>query len=455
MWTQNTLVGNASSTLKNSVWTQRHFYLWIISKYIFSLANFIITNLTDLFPQTKPLKDRLRNITEPKGVKLIYDVLQFEPAAIAKAVMFATNNALVCETPEDAMKVAYELGSRFDAVALDGTYYQKSGIISGGSLDLARKAKRWDEKHMAQLKNQKEKLTEELREAMKKSRKESELNTVLSQIRGLETRLRYNKTDMESTKKHIANVESELQKLSDEMTRYGPQIEEIEKTMQTRELQIEEIKLKMNSVEDVVFSKFCQEIGVRNIRQYEDRELRAQEERKQKRLEFEKQINRITSNLEFERSRDTQNNVGRWERTVNDEEEKLETGKKQEQKQRDEIEKDQQQVEMLKAQRLRKKQEVDGMEEDVGKARRDVGAIAKDLQSCQKNLVALEGKIESKKSERHNVLMTCKVFSCIINVLTVTIMIYIVLLVGQHRYSNDSGKHGGYNGFRSTIPVIQ
>lgn len=40
-------------------------------------------------------------------------------------------------------------------MALDGTFYQKSGIISGGSLDLARKAKRWDEKHMSQLKSQK------------------------------------------------------------------------------------------------------------------------------------------------------------------------------------------------------------------------------------------------------------------------------------------------------------
>lgn len=97
-----------------------------------------------------------------------------------------------------------------------------------------------------------------------------------------------------------------MTRLNDEMKKYGPQIEAIEKSMQTREQQIEEIKLKMNSLEDVVFSDFCREIGVRNIRQYEDRELRAQEERKQKRLEFEKQINRITSNLEFEKSRDTQ-----------------------------------------------------------------------------------------------------------------------------------------------------
>lgn len=45
----------------------------------------------------------------------------------------------------------------------------------------------------------KEKLTEELRESMKKSRKESELTTVDSQIRGLESRLKYAVTDRDTT----------------------------------------------------------------------------------------------------------------------------------------------------------------------------------------------------------------------------------------------------------------
>lgn len=44
-----------------------------------------------------------------------------------------------------------------------------------------------------------EKLTEELRESMKKSRKESELTTVDSQIRGLESRLKYALTDRDAT----------------------------------------------------------------------------------------------------------------------------------------------------------------------------------------------------------------------------------------------------------------
>jgi len=39
--------------------------------------------------------------------------------------------------------------------------------------------------------------------------------------------------------------------------------------------------------------------------QYEERELRVQEERAQKRMEFDNQKMRLTNQLEFERSRDT------------------------------------------------------------------------------------------------------------------------------------------------------
>ncbi len=59
------------------------------------------------------------------------------------------------------MKVAYEMED--DAVAMDGTFYQKSEIIFGGSVDLARKAKRWDDKQVCSLKSRKEKLSEDLR----------------------------------------------------------------------------------------------------------------------------------------------------------------------------------------------------------------------------------------------------------------------------------------------------
>lgn len=359
--------------------------------------------------QAKPLKERLRTIQNPKGVHLIYDVLRYDPPAIERAVLFATNNALVCETPEDAMKVAYEMDrSRYDALALDGTFYQKSGIISGGSHDLARKAKRWDEKHMNTLKLQKEKLNEEFKEVTKKTRKQGELTTIESQIKGIENRLKYSKNDLATSDKTIRDYDRWLSDLQKELDQIGPSISDIERRMQQRDSKIQEIKEKMNTVEDEYFKSFCKKIGVANIRQYEDRELVLQQEKDKKLAEFEQQIDRINTNLDFERSKDTQKNVQRWERAVQDDEDSLESLKQAEKRHREDIEKDKSKVEDLKLEKQNKKKLVDEMEEDTGKARRDVAALAKDLANISHQISSCENKIETKRNERHNILRQCK-----------------------------------------------
>ncbi|XP_058060445.1 structural maintenance of chromosomes protein 1A [Anopheles bellator] len=359
--------------------------------------------------QKKPLKERLRNIEEPRNVKLIYDVLKFNPPEIEPAVLFATNNALVCETPDDAMKVAYEIDrSRYDALALDGTFYQKSGIISGGSHDLARKAKRWDEKHMEQLKLQKEKITEELKEVMKKTRRQGELTTVESQIRGLENRLKYGQNDLETSKKSLKEYDKKLENFTRELDQIGPKISEIERRMQQRDDKIQDIKESMNNVEDDVYAEFCARIGVANIRQFEERELVLQQERAKKRAEYEQQIDRINNNLEFERSKDTSKNVQRWERAVQDDEDSLETFKQAEARQRQEIEKDKTRIEQMKQEKAAHKVAVDRTEEDMAKARRDVQTLAKELAAIHQGITNIESKIETMKNKRHNILMQAK-----------------------------------------------
>merc|ERR1719282_642998 len=362
--------------------------------------------------QAKPLKERLRNITNPKGVKLLYDVLRYDPPDIKKAVLFVTNNALVCESPDDAMKVAYELedGQRYDAVALDGTFYQKSGIISGGSVDLAKKAKRWDDKQVSTLKSRKEKLAEELRQAMKNSRKESEIQTIKSQINGLKTRLRYSQTDKDNTKKKIDKLTIEVEKMRTSMESFEPTIRSIDRDLKERAAEIEKTKSSMNTVEDRIFSKFCSQIGVSNIRQYEERELKSQQDREKKKMEFENQTNRISNQLEYERRREEQllTNVQKFERTVQDDEDALETAKKIEQTQMGEIDTDMKDVDKLKQNKSYLKGQLEKLEEDVGMARKDVGTIAKEMQSVNKAINQLEAAIEQEKAGRHSLLMQCK-----------------------------------------------
>ena len=45
-------------------------------------------------------------------MKLVVDVIRYEPACIKKALLFACGNALVCETVDDARKVAFGLRER-------------------------------------------------------------------------------------------------------------------------------------------------------------------------------------------------------------------------------------------------------------------------------------------------------------------------------------------------------
>ena len=45
-------------------------------------------------------------------MKLVVDVIRYDPPSIKKALIFACGNALVCESVEDARKVAFGLMER-------------------------------------------------------------------------------------------------------------------------------------------------------------------------------------------------------------------------------------------------------------------------------------------------------------------------------------------------------
>jgi structural maintenance of chromosome 1 len=122
---------------------------------------------------------------------------------------------------EEARKVAFGGPERRRAVSLDGTLFQKSGVISGGAADIKAKAKRWDEKQVDALKRQRGRYLEELKEVTSVRRKEPELQTLQHQIASLENRLSFSKKDREVTmeqslsenSRELELIERELQEL--------------------------------------------------------------------------------------------------------------------------------------------------------------------------------------------------------------------------------------------------
>ncbi|KAK2885962.1 hypothetical protein Q8A67_016799 [Cirrhinus molitorella] len=358
--------------------------------------------------EVKPTDEKLREL---RGAKLVIDVIRYEPPQIKKALQYACGNALVCENVEDARRIAFGGPYRHKTVALDGTLFQKSGVISGGASDLKAKARRWDEKAVDKLKDRKEKLTDELKEQMKAKRKEAELRQVQSQAHGLQMRLKYSQSDLEQTKtRHLSLNMQEKSKLESELANFGPRINDIKRIIQSRERDMKDLKDRMNLVEDEVFVEFCKEIGVRNIREFEEEKVKRQNEIAKKRLEFETQKTRLAIQLDYEKNqlKEDQEKVIMWEQTVKKDENEIERLKKEEQRNMKIIDETMAQLQDLKNQHLAKKSEVNDKNHEMEEIRKKLGGANKELTQLQKEVTAIETKLEQKRSDRHNLLQACK-----------------------------------------------
>jgi len=62
----------------------------------------------------------------------------------------------------------------------------------------------------------------------------------------------------------------------------------------TLTVQISTLRAVVDEAENGVFASFCTKIGVKDIREYEERQLKVAEEESQARLRYDQQIARLT-----------------------------------------------------------------------------------------------------------------------------------------------------------------
>ncbi|TRY66478.1 hypothetical protein DNTS_005368 [Danionella cerebrum] len=233
---------------------------------------------------------------------------------------------------------------------------------------------------------------------MKAKRKEAELRQVQSQAHGLQMRLKYSQSDLEQTKtRHLSLNMQEKSKLESELANFSPRINDIKQIVQSRERDITQLRDRMNLVEDEVFFEFCKEIGVRNIREFEEEKVKRQNEIAKKRLEFETQKTRLAIQLDYEKNqlKEDQEKVMMWEQTEEHRQMKI-------------IDETMAQLQDLKNQHLTKKGEVNDKNREMEDIRKKLGSANKELTQLQKEVTAIETKLEQKRSDRHNLLQACK-----------------------------------------------
>uniref|UniRef100_A0A8C5U6T6 Structural maintenance of chromosomes protein n=1 Tax=Malurus cyaneus samueli TaxID=2593467 RepID=A0A8C5U6T6_9PASS len=343
----------------------------------------------------RPINEKLREV---KGAKMMVDVVQTPFAQLKKVIQFVSGNTLICETVKEAKQTAFDGPVRLKTVALDGTLFLKSGVISGGSSDLRSKARCWDEKEMSKMKERRDGLINELKALMKIRRKEADLKQLRAQCQGAQTRLKYSQSELDLIKKkHLANLFMEKSKLESEL-------------LQNSIITFCCISLFLK-VEDDVFREFCEEIGIENIRVYEREHVRQQEEIDKRRLEFENQRTRLNIQLEYNRDhlQKLTNSLSKLRETVHKDEAEILKLQKEEENLLKKVNERMEEQQQLKDRLSAHKSELTKSQNEVEEFRKTMLTLNREAVKLQREATALETSLEEKRLKRHNLLLECKV----------------------------------------------
>ncbi|KAL3110053.1 hypothetical protein niasHT_015656 [Heterodera trifolii] len=363
------------------------------------------------------IKEHLRDIRDPPGVKLVFDVINVLGNArhVQKALQFVCGNSLVCETPDHARQLAYGTdgrSERFRAVALDGTQFQPNGVISGGGADLKAKAKKWDENAIRKLKDRRTALQEELQKLHRTGKRELDVEMKREQITSLEARLRFTQQELKKSENEtLRRLEQDAEVESAEPETIEARIESRRIEIEERKIEIERLEQNKNAIADEIFTEFCAKIGINHIREYEQREMRIHEEHEQRLNQFNHELERLRYELEYLKSEDKKANVEKEKQNLKGlekDKKRLEEEHKSEQKELKELERS---VDELKKEVESKKEACVKADQELAAEKKQINEMDKELHSIERALAQKQQERTQKAQKRHSLLHQCKLQS--------------------------------------------
>ncbi|KAG0268385.1 Structural maintenance of chromosomes protein 1 [Actinomortierella ambigua] len=356
----------------------------------------------------KPVNDRLRGLA--KGARLAVDVVQYD-GMLERAIQYVCSNTLVCDSVDVAKHICYELGQKVKAVALDGTVFHKSGLITGGTSGVGSGgARRWEEAAVDELKRRRDSILQQLNELAKSKKRGMPEETLKSELAGIESRLGFAREDLSATRRKLNGVREELQVVEAALAEKTPLADRATRDLAEQELQISAVEAVVHRVEDEVFGAFCTKIGVANIREYEEQKLKRQQELAEERSRYETLLSKLRNRLSFEslQLKETSERLARLESALQAETQRLDEFERE----RDELQASQadirKEIRALQRELEQAQQRSQAKSDQVNQLKKQVTRAQKHVDQLMREIGTKESLVEKLDSERSSILRKCK-----------------------------------------------
>ncbi|KAM1234493.1 hypothetical protein ACFX2J_004062 [Malus domestica] len=346
--------------------------------------------------RVKPVMERLRNLGGT--AKLIFD----------KAILFAVGNTLVCDELDEAKRLSWT-GERFKVVTVDGILLAKSGTMTGGtSGGMEARSKQWDDKKVEGLKKKKEQFESELEELGSIREMQIKESETTGRISGLQKKIQYAEIEKKSIKDKLATLAQEKQNIKEEIDRSSPELLKLKQAVDKRSKEINKLEKRINEIVDRIYKDFSRSVGVANIREYEENQLKASQYMAEERLSLSSQLSKLKYQLEYEQNRDMESRINELQDSISKFKKALERVQKEEAAAKSAAEKASGEIDRWKEEIQEWKSKSEGCEKEIQEWNKRGSTATTSLSKLNRQIHAKESQIEQLMSQKQEIVEKCE-----------------------------------------------
>lgn len=355
--------------------------------------------------RVKPIIEKLRTLGGT--ARLVFDVIQFD-RSLERAVLFAVGNTLVCDDLEEAKILSWG-GERQKVVTINGILLSKSGTMTGGlSGGMEARSNKWDESTIEAFKKKRDKLESEM-DALGSLRdlqmKESEIS---ERISGLEKKIHFSKKEDENIRGKLSKLKEEKSNVIKEIGRIKPDLVKLESLITKTSEDIRKLEKRINEISDRIYKEFSESVGVQNIREYEENQLKAAQEMYERKQSLSKQMSKLKYQLEYEQKRNMESPIEKLKLSLESLEKEVKEVQKKEHDAKLSAEHIANQMEELSVKADEWKINADNCGKEIEEMNKIRTKVIGDISKFKREIASKEARLEQLKAHWQEILEKCE-----------------------------------------------